>query len=128
MAAPGTRKSVLEATAARVTLWAIYLLAVTSTVYDKVHCAAPAGLPGSLAVLAAAILHVDFSADTGRVSLIVLPLWLSNPVLTNMPQPAWSVLHPLLVLRRLHSGYAGDYVNWFMAGAAALLVSLILSV
>lgn len=33
-------------------------------------------------------------------------------------------MNPLLVLRRLHSGHVGDYVAWFMLGAAALLVAL----
>ncbi|MGE5294410.1 MAG: complex I subunit 5 family protein [Solirubrobacterales bacterium] len=38
------------------------------------------------------------------------------------------VLQPLSVLRRLHSGYVGDYAAWFMAGAAVLLVVLAIPV
>ncbi|MGE5294406.1 MAG: cation:proton antiporter [Solirubrobacterales bacterium] len=55
---------------------------VMPTVYDKLHYVAPAGLLGSLAVLVAVILHRGLSTEAGKVFVIVVLLWLSNPVLT----------------------------------------------
>lgn len=42
--------------------------------------------------------------------------------------PRWTrdIFHLAPVLRRLHGGYTGDYVAWFMLGAGALLVALAL--
>ncbi len=42
---------------------------------------------------------------------------------TQMYRLPWHIprgWNPLPILRRLHSGYMGDYVTWFMVGAAAL--------
>jgi multicomponent Na+:H+ antiporter subunit G len=57
-------------------------VALMPTAYDKLHYIAPAGLLGGAAVLIAMLVHSGFTADTGKVLLIVLLLWLSNPVLT----------------------------------------------
>jgi formate hydrogenlyase subunit 3/multisubunit Na+/H+ antiporter MnhD subunit len=45
-------------------------------------------------------------------------------LLHRLPRHVQDALHPLSILRRLHSGYIGDYVAWFMVGATALLVAL----
>ena len=55
---------------------------VMPTAYDKLHYIAPAGLLGGAAVWLAVLIDSGFSSDTGKVFLIVLLLWLSNPVLT----------------------------------------------
>jgi multicomponent Na+:H+ antiporter subunit G len=57
-------------------------VAVMPTAYDKLHYIAPAGLLGGAGVLLAMLIHSGFTTETGKVFLIVLLLWLSNPVLT----------------------------------------------
>ncbi len=57
-------------------------VAIMPTAYDKLHYIAPAGLLGGAAVLIAMLVHSGFTTETGKVFLIVLLLWLSNPVLT----------------------------------------------
>lgn len=57
-------------------------VAVMPTAFDKLHYIAPAGLLGGAAVLLAVLIHSGFTAETGKVFLIVLLLWVSNPVLT----------------------------------------------
>jgi multicomponent Na+:H+ antiporter subunit D len=55
-----------------------------------------------------------------------LVLALAATQMYRLPRRVQGVLSPLSVLRRLHSGYIGDYVTWFMVGAAALLIALAL--
>jgi multicomponent Na+:H+ antiporter subunit G len=57
-------------------------VAVMPTAYDKLHYIAPAGLLGGAGVLLAMLIHSGFTTETGKVFLIVLLLWVSNPVLT----------------------------------------------
>jgi len=57
-------------------------VAVMRTAYDKLHFIAPAGLLGGAAVGLALFIDSGFTTDSGKVFLIVLLLWLSNPVLT----------------------------------------------
>ncbi len=57
-------------------------VALMPTAYDKLHYIAPAGLLGGAGVLLAMLIHSGFTTETGKVFLIVLLLWLSNPVLT----------------------------------------------
>ena len=55
---------------------------VMPTVYDKLHYISPPSLLGGAAVLAAVFAHSGLSSETGKVFLIVLLLWVSNPILT----------------------------------------------
>ena len=51
-------------------------------VFDKLHYLSPASLIGGAFLLAAVTVQRGFSSDTEKTVLIVLLLWLSNPVLT----------------------------------------------
>jgi multicomponent Na+:H+ antiporter subunit G len=55
---------------------------VMPTVYDKLHYLSPASLVGGAAVLVAMFVHSGLSTETGKVCLIILLLWVSNPLLT----------------------------------------------
>jgi hypothetical protein len=53
-----------------------------------------------------------------------LALALAATQMYRLPQRLRGILNPLSVLRELHSGYIGDYVTWFVLGAAAFLATL----
>jgi multisubunit Na+/H+ antiporter MnhG subunit len=50
--------------------------------FDKLHYLSPASLLGGVLLLAAMLVHKGISAETGKVSVIVALLWVSNPILT----------------------------------------------
>jgi multisubunit Na+/H+ antiporter MnhG subunit len=51
-------------------------------VFDKLHFLSPASLIGGALLLPAMLIEKGFSADTGKVLIIVVLLWVSNPILT----------------------------------------------
>jgi len=62
---------------------------------------------------------------TGLIStLVALAVAWASTQTYRLPRHARGGLNPLTLLRRVHSGYIGDYVTWFMVGAAVLLAAL----
>jgi multisubunit Na+/H+ antiporter MnhG subunit len=50
--------------------------------FDKLHYLSPASLIGGFFLLIAMLVEKGLSADMGKVLLIVVLLWVSNPILT----------------------------------------------
>ncbi len=55
---------------------------VMPSVFDKLHYLAPVSLIDSVLLVPAMVIEKGFSADTGKVLLIMLLLLVSNPILT----------------------------------------------